>query len=601
MDFEKQYDIVVVGLGTAGAISLITAAKNGARTLGIEKLSAMGGTGTLGGISHYYYGAEGGIYEEFDREIDALRDKICRNCQAKRTDVRSYVYEREAFKYGAEIMYNSVVTGVYKEGEKVCGLCCFDGEREIKIATKMVIDATGEAQICRMAGCKMQGGRASDAQVQTFANVAMVRNDNNVYGMNKDAGYVRQSDCRDLSQKIIESTALSLKMTEVLRDKTTFVANTALLGCREGSRIVGEESISLQAAAMGKEEQRPVFYAFSNIDNHSKDTAFEDTAMKDWYIAAGLWGVAIRVGVPMGALIPKGIDGIIAAGRCISTEHNTAALVRMMRDMKRCGEAAAEMAVMAVHDKVDVRDIDYNKLSNKLKKSGCLSKNSPRFAARTKEVNGSREFEWLTDTDEIINALASDSPGTAIWSARIMGDAVAEKLIPCLESENENLRKHAAIALGLLDNKKALPLLRQMAAERDIFIPKSSVKFTYARGVSAVYLLGRMGDSDSAELLLDIVRSGGEFDEHSFTPDELHTRSDDMRFMFIQNAIASLIEIAKLYPEKAGYIQDEICRKLDSGFDIKIGLKDNSFIEFSMTGILRRQLENMNTIRRTCE
>ena len=73
-----------------------------------------------------------------------------------------------------------------------------------------------------------------------------------------------------------------------------------------------------------------------------------------------------------------------------------------------------------------------------------------------------------------------------------------------------------------------------------------------------------------------------------------------MRFMFIQNAIASLIEIANLFPDKAEYISNEIRKKLDSGFDIKIGLKANNFIEFSMTDILRRQLENI-TIRRTCE
>ena len=600
MNFEKQYDIAVVGLGTAGSIAAIAAARRGVSVLGIEKLSTMGGTGTLGGVSHYYYGAEGGIYEELDRETDALRDKICRGCNAKRTDIRAYVYEREALRYGTALMYNSVVTEVYKEGNRVCGICVFDGEREVKIGTQMVIDATGEAEICRMAGCPIQCGRASDGQVQTFANVSMVRNSNDVYGMNKDAGYVRQNDCRDLSRKILESTALSLKMTAVLRDKTDFIANSALIGCREGNRIIGEENITLEAATSGKEVQKPIFYAFSNIDNHSKDTAFEDTGMKDWYIAAGLWGVAVRVGVPMGALIPKGFGGIIAAGRCLSTEHNTAALVRMMRDMKKCGEAAAEMAVMAVTSDCDVRQIDYPALAKILTASGCLSKSSPRLAARTEKMNGSREFEWLTDIDDIINGLSTDSPGVAIWSARLMGKPAEARLTACLESEDEMLKRHAALALGLLDNKAALPVLRQMVLERDAFIPKSSIKFTYARGVSAAYLLGRTGDADSVELLLDIVRDEGAFDESGFVPDELHTRSDDMRFMFIQNAIASLAEIARRYPEKAEYISAEIRRRLDSGFDIKIGLKANSFIEFSMTDILKRQLENI-TIRRTSE
>ena len=48
MTFLKNYDIIVAGLGTAGAQSLITAAKMGFKVLGIEKLSYIGGTNTAG-------------------------------------------------------------------------------------------------------------------------------------------------------------------------------------------------------------------------------------------------------------------------------------------------------------------------------------------------------------------------------------------------------------------------------------------------------------------------------------------------------------------------------------------------------------------------
>lgn len=593
MHYDKRFDIVVAGLGTAGAIALITAAKKGLRVLGIERLNAMGGTGTLGGISHYYYGSAGGEFEELDAAVDRLRDKICVGCTAKRTDIRACIFEQEAQKYGAEILFNSVVTEVYKEGCRVCGVECFSGGRLIKIAAGIVIDATGEADICRMAGCGMQGGRESDAQMQTFANVSMVRSGDNVYGINKDAGYIRQSECGSLSEQIMKSTALSLKIVGALRDRVSFITNTALIGCREGNRIIGEQSITLDGCTGGNEAKNPVFYAFSNIDNHSKDTAFEDIPMKDWYIAAGLWGVSVRTAVPMGALIPKGYDGILAAGRCISVEHNAAACVRMMRDMKKCGEAAAVMAAMAVKSGCSLKDIDYSRVASELKKSGCLAKRGCRFANRTRGENGFEEFEWLTDRDAIISGLSGDVPGIAIWSAKLLGGAIKAELINALESGNENLRKHSALALGLMGERAALEQLRLMAAERDLFIPKSSIKYTYARGVSAVYLLGRMRDAQAVGLLVDIIRSGGRFDEEKFTPDELHSCAGDMRFMFIQNAAASLFEIAKAYPERAQYIYGEIKANLfKDGFDIKIGLKDNSFIEYSMSGLLKRQLRN---------
>ena len=51
--FERAYDLIVVGLGTAGAISLITAGRKGLSVLGVEQLYGMGGTATLGSICGY--------------------------------------------------------------------------------------------------------------------------------------------------------------------------------------------------------------------------------------------------------------------------------------------------------------------------------------------------------------------------------------------------------------------------------------------------------------------------------------------------------------------------------------------------------------------
>ena len=96
MIFEENYDIAVVGLGTAGAQSLITAAKTGAKVIGIEKLSVVGGTNTAGGISHYYYGSLGGSYEEQDKKINAVRDRICEGFGASGLDIGAYVLEEEA-------------------------------------------------------------------------------------------------------------------------------------------------------------------------------------------------------------------------------------------------------------------------------------------------------------------------------------------------------------------------------------------------------------------------------------------------------------------------------------------------------------------------
>ena len=51
-----QYDVVVIGGGTGGAPAGIGAARQGAKTLVVEYLHGLGGVGTLGAISSYYWG-----------------------------------------------------------------------------------------------------------------------------------------------------------------------------------------------------------------------------------------------------------------------------------------------------------------------------------------------------------------------------------------------------------------------------------------------------------------------------------------------------------------------------------------------------------------
>ena len=49
---NQQYDVIVIGGGTAGAIAAIQAGRAGASTLLVEKNGMLGGTMTIGGINY---------------------------------------------------------------------------------------------------------------------------------------------------------------------------------------------------------------------------------------------------------------------------------------------------------------------------------------------------------------------------------------------------------------------------------------------------------------------------------------------------------------------------------------------------------------------
>lgn len=88
----------------------------------------------------------------------------------------------------------------------------------------------------------------------------------------------------------------------------------------------------------------------------------------------------------------------------------------------------------------------------------------------------------------------------------------------------------AAIALALSGDGYRLPVLRKMAASKDSFIPRTSIIYSFTYGITAVYLLGKLKYRESANILLDIIKSHGVFDESGFTADELFSSPNDIRF-----------------------------------------------------------------------
>ena len=110
----------------------------------------------------------------------------------------------------------------------------------------------------------------------------------------------------------------------------------------------------------------------------------------------------------------------------------------------------------------------------------------------------------MTLKEEIREGLSTSKPGIAIWSARRLGEKIKKDLISWLSDNDEQLSKNSALALGLMGDVNALPMLRRIVQERDDFLPKTSRKFNQLRAHSAIYLIGKLKDRESVTLLTDI-------------------------------------------------------------------------------------------------
>ena len=150
-------------------------------------------------------------------------------------------------------------------------------------------------------------------------------------------------------------------------------------------------------------------YAYSNVDNHGKDIAFENEELCDWMVASGLWGVLMSVPIPMEILLPKNVENIMIAGCCLSVDHNLTACVRIKRDMAKSAEAAAYICSEAIKKNISLSDVEYDNIVDKLKVTKCLDEaNNVGFMERVFGQYLGYELPELATTEDILTWLAGE-------------------------------------------------------------------------------------------------------------------------------------------------------------------------------------------------
>ena len=66
--------------------------------------------------------------------------------------------------------------------------------------------------------------------------------------------------------------------------------------------------------------------------------------------------------IPFRAMTPKGYNGIVVAGRCISGTHEAMASYRVTGNCCQMGENAGKVISYAVKNNINVRDVEVNEI-----------------------------------------------------------------------------------------------------------------------------------------------------------------------------------------------------------------------------------------------
>lgn len=554
--FDTVCDVCVVGLGTSGAMAALSAAECGATVIGVEKLMQPGGIGTAGGVYGYFFGSSGGRYESIDAECAEMLTEnfICTDKKFDKSSfpgfVKEYVIDRRLRRTGVCVRYGTVVTGVFVEKERVAGIQVLSGGKLENIGARVVIDCTGEAQVCRICGCEFMPGRRMDNKTAKSAKIVGLGKKNYEYMDSVgESGMMDWSDAERNSESILSILEAKSWGSRVdYNDRERILFSSEKIGNRECYCVRTEKEFLFGDYIRCEKEENPLFYAFGPVDNVNQDIAFESEEYQNWLFCT-MSGYGFSVGVSKEMLIPKCVDGLLVGGKGIGVGHDLAMLVRMKRDMQKCGETAGVIAYLATRDNVSVRSVEYDEIKKILEQTGCFDKNNDLGLRNLKKKSGGMYEKAVipNNMNDLKQMLSKENYGTGLWYALLRRDKeIVLQLREWSKSKEKFLKINSAIALAMCGDAFALDTVRSILFE----IPEMQGEIWedryYLNFTKAIALCGRLGDEAAVDVLADIVRTNGEKYISKLKGGTYFYRTpQSFAAQFVAFAIVALINIAK--------------------------------------------------------
>ena len=567
-DFDYCCNVLCIGAGSSGCYAAASAAREGARVILLEFGENIGGMHVCGNVAGYYYGASGGSYEEDDQKN---KEDTVFFANGRQWEQRQIRLTERLLKSGVELLCRHSVLGVYFEGNRIVGVLAFNGKRNISIKADITIDTTSDGHLIRMTDVKKQYGRPSDGSFAPFGVFLQYTKDGKLFLKNNDSGIMNHYSKNDFSAKTVMAHA---NASYIIKNEE-FVNCALHTGVREGLTYEGEDTLRYDELLFGKQSEKVLFWAYSDLDRHGSLRAIDEDIFQNWWVISNLSTVVISIPVSMRCVVPKGIKGLVTAGRCLSCDTYIQSAVRMNRDMFRMGECVGIAAAMAALEGVDFLDIDYEKYLTRVKAKDCFGEysritfafdNSYRMYLNKMNALGrtpDKKYEHMApessicepisfDAEKNFELLKTDAPGIAIWSCYISTDkdTVSERLFNEMLNTDDALYKYnSAIALGLIDDKRALPVLRDIVQNRDCFFFTDNRRSNQFRSAVAVCLLGRLGDVEDLPMLFEIL-SDEEINRpmyHTLSPNYLYHNFPDRNFVYFSMLTHTCMAIYRIY------------------------------------------------------
>ena len=404
MDISRTYDVIVVGGGISGTMAAISAAREAAHTLLVERYSALGGMGTLGLVQpittwglgkNYVVGGTGRrILEELAQSHPYAATGMTTYGPSCDSEYLKWCLECRAVDAGVDLLYHSWVRDVTTAQDgRITSLVALTKAGDVVLKGKTIIHASGDADVAAFAGVPFDVGSQGITLMFLVAGIDRQRcgkrNEiSRVYGERRvgyrglalfwharpDAAYFNVTEVEnhnaldpvDLTRATVDCRRQAWQILEIMRKhapgfEEAYIAETApALGVRETRRIKGLFTLGLDDVKRGGSFPDAIARAGCPVDVHGS----ADNGKGDY------WGLSASYAIPYRSLIAAETPNLIVTGRPISADHAAHSSLRRMAPGFALGEAAGVAA--ALTGEGDVRELDTGALRETLRQYGAI-------------------------------------------------------------------------------------------------------------------------------------------------------------------------------------------------------------------------------------